>query len=179
MIDNHDEIWKDLGFLGFSRYAVSDFGRVKRLDKNLILKQSFTRSGYLQVDLFTDEHKVKHCRTNRLCAMAFLLDQRKHDDDTVHHIDEDKNNNAKSNLMWLPHKDNCRQSIKGRRVNQYTLEGEYVQSYDFLIDAARQMAVSSSCIRYHCNNGKALQGYFFEYETDNNTINNNKDGYNE
>ena len=158
---NNKEEWRSIGFLGFHNYEVSSYGQVRNKITGKILKQSQTRHGYLQVSLYDGHGNVKHCRVNRLVGMAFLLDQRKNNNDEIHHIDENKENIRLSNLIWLSHIKNCRSSIRGRTIYQYSLDGKLLHKYDFLIDAARAMQCATATIRNYCAKHKPYKGYIW------------------
>jgi hypothetical protein len=114
------EIWRDIaGYEGY--YQVSNFGRVRSLDKmqnyngsarlhkGRILKPNNDGRGYLIVDLSKNNRSVTKT-IHRLVAMAFL--ENPNNLPQVNHKDEDKENNFvfvnkdgsvdlnKSNLEW-------------------------------------------------------------------------------
>ena len=111
------EEWKDIpGFEG--RYQVSNFGRVKSLDreelqrdahggysifryKGRILRQTKIGQGYMVVPLGQD-HQC--CRVHRLVAMAFIEPVR--GKDMINHIDGDRTNNHVDNLEWCTNQEN-------------------------------------------------------------------------
>jgi len=95
------EIWKPVaGYEEF--YAVSNLGRVKslgndKLRKEKILKPTDNGKGYLQVCLYRDG-KGKMFQVHRLVATAFIPNPLGLPE--INHKDEDKANNAVSNIEW-------------------------------------------------------------------------------
>ena len=156
------ENWKRLDFIGFPKYAVSDQGRVKRLGGK-ILKQQNTRHGYLQVSLYMNDKKVKHCRVNRLVALAFLQNERIGQNYEVHHKNFNKKDNRISNLIWLSHQENCRENTHGIPVWQYSLDGELVKSYENIKQASLCVRCSPPTIARHCRNNKPYKGFIWRF----------------
>lgn len=89
------EIWKDIKDYE-ELYQVSNFGRVKSLYTNRILKGSKNnRGGYLKVSLC--KNNIKSTKTiHRLVAQAFIPNPE--NKPQVNHIDENKTNNMVSNI---------------------------------------------------------------------------------
>lgn len=171
------EEWGDVvGYEG--RYQVSSMGRVKSLErtfidksgrkqtvKERILKPGMDRGGYLIVDL-CDGGKRKRFKVHRLVCQAF------HDNPEnkpyVNHIDENKTNNAASNLEWSTAKENCNHGTRNERVakarskpvEQWTKDGELVKIWQSTHEVQRQAGFNQGNISLAAN-GKYKQAYGF------------------
>lgn len=171
------EVWRDItGYEGY--YQVSSEGRVKSLErtfidksgrkqtvKERILKPGMDRGGYLIVDL-CDGGKRKRFKVHRLVCQAF------HDNPEnkpcVNHIDENKTNNAASNLEWSTAKENCNHGTRNERsakalsksVGQYTLHGELIKIWPSTMEVKRQAGFSYSHVS-EVANGKRKTAYGF------------------
>jgi len=91
--------------VGFPHYAVTNLGRVFdcRTGQAKEIKGSLNRKGYRYVSLKNDgKHHVTKL-VHRLVAEAFIPNpsKLKH----IHHLDENKDNNEVSNLLWINPKD--------------------------------------------------------------------------
>ena len=98
----HMELWKDV--VGYEAlFSISNYGRVYSNRTNKILKQSKNKSGYLT--LATRINYKNHCfRVHRLVAEAFL--ENTFSKPEVNHLDGNKENNFKSNLVWVTGSEN-------------------------------------------------------------------------
>jgi hypothetical protein len=109
------EIWKDIiGYEGL--YQVSNYGRVKSLDKVVKCKGNKTKLNkskikkiyqhrYNQVHL--TDGKIEKChKVCRLVAKAFIPNPQ--NKLTVNHIDGNKLNDCVSNLEWATHSENLK-----------------------------------------------------------------------
>ena len=162
---NPTEEWRTIE--SFPLYQVSNRGRIKRLEH--IMVQSRTRHGYLQVSLYDGHGNVKHCRVNRLVAIAFLADENTNLSFDVHHIDKNKQNNDVTNLMFISHWANCMESVKRRIVCQYDMQGMLLNKYPTIRSAATAIGCSPPTIAYHCKTKNHLyKGYMWRFDEDNN-----------
>ena len=94
------EIWKTIPLNLDHDYEVYNLGRVRK-DEH-ILKQALTNGGYRRVELYVDGKQRQH-RVHRLVMLAFVGPS----DMFVLHWDNDRNNNALSNLRYGNHFDNA------------------------------------------------------------------------
>ncbi len=131
------EKWRPVkGYEGL--YEVSDAGRVRSLDavrpcgksvrfsKGRTLRIQKSSNGYRQVVL-SKEGNSRYFRVHRLVAEAFL--DNPYGLPEVNHIDEDKTNNAVSNLEWCTHQYNNSYGSKppcGSRNPMAKLTGQQV-----------------------------------------------------
>jgi hypothetical protein len=115
-----EEIWKDItGYEGL--YQVSNFGRVKSLERKVIqkdgglfsvretIRKQFCAMGYLYVDLYKDFKKTKF-RIHSLVAMAFLKNENNLIE--INHKNGIKTDNQSENLEWCTHSDNLIHAFK-------------------------------------------------------------------
>ena len=174
-----EEIWKDVkGYEGL--YQVSNFGNVKSLIRNKILRLSNSHNGYRLVSL-----QRKTFRVHRLVAEAFLDNTEKLP--FVNHKDENKQNNNVDNLEWCTASYNLnygdrnnkvakKVSIwrkkkgsdysprKRKRVAQYTLDDKFVKEFRSINEASRETNSSIGTI-YKCCVGtsKTCNGYKWKF----------------
>jgi hypothetical protein len=97
-----EEIWKKIE--NYDNYFISNLGRVKTMDKNLIRKTYLDRDGYVQLTL-SQNSKIKRFRMHQLVAKHFLSNPNNYK--YVNHKDRNKQNNSVENLEWISFKDNC------------------------------------------------------------------------
>ena len=133
------EIWKDVpGYIGL--YKVSNYGRLKSVKKQLVLKTCGSGNRYKTVSLCKGMRKT--FRLHRLVAAAFIPNP--DNKPCVDHIDGDKSNNRADNLRWVTTKENCNNPITKSRLNKKI--GEYmVGRLGGLHQRAKQIAMYSIC----------------------------------
>lgn len=154
------EIWKDIkGYEGL--YQVSNLGKVKSLKKNIILKPYIEKKGYLRIDL-NKNGKSKHYLIHRLVAEAFIpnpLNKLQ-----INHIDCNKQNNCINNLEWSTNLENAIHAYNNnlrpfkplRKINQYDLDGNFIKTWNSIIEASSQFKNVSN--HPQCNISGVLRG---------------------
>ena len=153
------EIFKDIAeYEGL--YQVSNLGNVKALNyrhtgKDKILKPKNKKDGYLEVNL-CKEGKVKHHLIHRLVGQAFI--ENPNNLPQINHRDEDKTNNASSNLEWCDAAYNINYS-QSKQV--MCLETGVV--YSSTMEVERQLGFAHSNISSACN-GKYKQAYGYTWQ---------------
>jgi len=97
----------------FPLYEVSQYGHVRFKETGDILTpfKKKTCNDYLSVNLYYREsdgaRKRKMMLVHRIVAMAWIENPHPSKWKEINHKDEDKTNNAASNLEWCDHKYNC------------------------------------------------------------------------
>lgn len=173
---NPQEEWRDIrGYEGI--YQVSNLGRVRSLDRycaglngcrivhrGKIRAQSTQKSGYKFLSLQVGG-KVKTLRVHRLVAEAFV--DNPHNYPEVNHIDEDKSNNAASNLEWCTRSYNCSYgSGLSKRVKKCSIpciqykDGVEIARYPSISEASRRTGITFQSIQACVSgNGKTTHGF--------------------
>ena len=161
-----EEIWKDIkDYEGL--YQVSNFGEVKNLNTNRILKRSKHNHGHLVVQLYKN-HVGSTKNIQYLVAQAFIPNPE--NKPNVNHIDEDKTNNNVNNIEWvIPAESNGHKKQRISIIATNLKTGES-QEFNSTNECARQLGVNSTGIN-HALKGRRKQagGYTFKF----------KEGYNE
>lgn len=173
------ETWRPV--VGYENYEVSNFGRVRSLVSNKILKPGKGSHGYLTVNL-CKEGSHRNFLIHRLVAEAFIPNPNKLPQ--VNHKDENKTNNfvwinpdgtvdfEKSNLEWCSVLYNNRYGTHVQRiakahskpVAQYTLEGVLITAYSSSSEAERLTGVYNPNISLCCRGKrKTAGGYIWRY----------------
>lgn len=127
------EVWKDIpGYEGY--YQVSNFGRVKSLDrtvidkngrvmkyKGVILTPQLNEFGYEKVVLIKSG-KRKNFKIHQLVAIAFL--DNPDNLPCINHKDGNKRNNMVSNLEWCTFGENNKHAYEKGLKEPYDRNGE-------------------------------------------------------
>ena len=165
-----EEIWKDIkGYEGL--YQVSNFGRVKNLRRDKVLKLS-ERGGYLRVAL-TINYNSKWFSVHRLVAQCFLPNV--NNLPQVNHKDGVKTNNNISNLEWCTNKENSRHAWrnnlcnntfrKNRLILQKDDKGKVLKVWERFSEIEEKLKITKKNICSCCHGKrKRAGGYMWEFK---------------
>lgn len=93
----------------FSKYEVSNFGRVRKFN-GFEPKPFVHKDGYIVFTLSDDDNKQRQCLGHRLVACTFI-EHPPFVGAEVNHIDCDRANNRLDNLEWTTHLENRSHSV--------------------------------------------------------------------
>lgn len=157
------EIFKDIeGYEGL--YKIGNNGTLisysnrSNHKKERVLKTHINNRGYLGTKL-CKENKLKSVYIHILVAKHFV--ENKNDYKIVNHKDGNKLNNNYKNLEWSTLQENIKHAYKNnlmhnnKIVEQYTLNGTYLKTFNSINEASKYTGVSQGNIS-SCINGKRL-----------------------
>lgn len=180
-----NEEWKDIqGYEGL--YQVSNYGRVKSLQNNKIMKPGKSKSNNYRYHITLCKDGVhKSAKCHRLVAQAFVpnpdnLPEVNHKNPVTAEICD----NRSTELEWATHSDNmqwrtkCGNHPKGtfirnginvnnKRVIQFNADDTYIRTFSSLRDAMRVTGIDETSISKVCHGKiKTAGGYKFILEED-------------
>ena len=150
-MEEEKEVFKPI--VGYSKYFVSNKGRVLSLWRHRVTQRRFLRDsnikGYRTVCLISDEGARKMFLVHSLVANAFIGPKPIGMD--VNHKDENKSNNAAENLEYLTRQDNLNYGMHNVRVAKSMSigvtvyrDGHLVGSFESMKEAAERLSVNHS-----------------------------------
>ena len=108
-----EEQFINLGCIGYNKYEVSNFGRVRNVITGNFIKDFINNShGYHKIRL-RNENGIKSFFVARLVALAFIPNPDNKPE--VDHIDGNPHNNKVNNLRWVTHSENMNNPITKER----------------------------------------------------------------
>lgn len=171
------EIWKDI--VGFENYyQISNYGNVKSLRNNIILKAGLHPNGYYGIVLKVNGTKIGK-EIHRLVGEAFIpkIDGKTY----IGHIDNNKTNNNVDNLTWCTQQENIQHCVKcgrlrpqngwlkskevcSKKVYQLSKNGEIINEFNSTKEASRITGIDQGSVSRCCNNiSKTAGGYIWRF----------------
>lgn len=159
-----EEVYKPV--LNFEeKYLVSNYGNIKSIKTNKILKKQIVNDGYL---------------SSTLCGKPFLIHKLVIENfsnekkmDVVDHIDGNKQNNCISNLRHTTFSQNTKNAYVNNpkmkkiltKVYKYDTDSKLVEIYNSMAECKKENNISNlSVIRYASNNNKLIDNYYYKTE---------------
>lgn len=121
--------WKS--YKGFSRYKISDKGKIYDTKLDRYVSRTPNEDGYLKVTLRNDKNERKGFSVHRLVALCFIKNLKNLPE--VNHKDGIKSNCKYKNLEWCTHADNI----------QHTWDNGLLKNDEAL--SKRMSAIASLC----------------------------------
>ena len=161
------EIWKDVpGYVGL--YKVSNYGRVKSIKKQLVLKICGSGNRYKTVALCNGMRKT--FRLHRLVAAAFIPNPE--NKPCVDHIDGVRFHNFVENLRWCTQDENMNYELAIRNKTKYNFPIEGV-GYDGKVCVeflnykdAQKKGFDRTQIKKAVDTGKPYKGIHYRIKTE-------------
>ena len=104
------EKWKQVP--GFSRYEISNQGRLRNKTNQHVLCPGIDKYGYEKVSIYDDQGRLRYLTIHRIVALTWLPSKGKKLQ--VNHKDGVKTNNAVCNLEWVSVRENIIHSFETR-----------------------------------------------------------------
>ncbi|MED3552519.1 NUMOD4 domain-containing protein [Cytobacillus praedii] len=168
------EIWKDVPNYD-GDYKVSNFGKVKSFKhkkEGKLLKNNLISSGYLVFGAMKNGKRKSTLIHVLVCEL--FNDSKPTENHIVNHRDGNKQNNHYLNLEWVSRSENSHHAYNNglmkkngsrrRKVVQKNLNGEIINKFESLTEAAKAIGSKNIGIFKACNkNLKTYKGYIWDY----------------
>ena len=180
-MEESTEIWKELKY--YSKYTISNLGRVKHIARDEIIKGSINGDGYIQVSLYPDNNEIglekKPLRLHRLVAELFCSNDSPEKKNIVNHLNSDKLDNRSNNLEWTTNLENTRHASDNglliatnhrsvQRICPKTNEITVYNSITEAFDDNKDVLKYNTYIISVCNGTqKTAGGYIWKYVEEN------------
>ena len=161
MIEEYRDI---IGYEG--RYQISDYGNVKSLYDDIIMKPFKNYKGYFKIRLRKNKKK-KNYRIHRLVGIMFIPNPDNKPE--INHIDGNKINNHVTNLEWNTQEENYFHSVNvlgnsiTKKVIQMDMDGNELNIYNSINEASKELNIPRENIR-KCLIGERKSTYKFRFK---------------
>ena len=153
----------------YSKYEVNQYGEIRHKKRKQILKPRSNNGGYQYVN-FKINGKPINFAVHRIVANAFIPNPNGYTE--INHKDYNRKNNCVNNLEWVSSSQNKQHAFlkeqnkksRGKAVNQYTKDGNFIKTFDTITEAAEELKCSVSAISNCClGRTKTSQGFRWSF----------------
>ncbi len=153
----------------YPHLLISNEGHVYSTIKNRYLKPRSDKAGYLFLNIRNRRYTIHKL------VITVIRGPPSDPSHTVDHIDRNVQNNHISNLRWSTRSEQClnrrsilvaktasskKVTINSNCIEKCNIQGEFVEMYQSVYEAARENGISSSTIRYRLKTGTPGNGDF-------------------
>ena len=143
-------------------YQISNKGRVWSKKSNHYMALQKDACGYLRVQLYMGNGKARTEKVHRLVAIAFIDNPNNLAE--VNHINHIRDDNRVENLEWVTHKENSEKTRKVKQVGKFDREGNLLEVFNTLGEAAKAENTTPSNILSHINSKpQKTRKYLWKY----------------
>lgn len=154
------EVFKDIK--SNPDYQISNEGRVWSKKSNRYMKLQKDACGYLRVQLYMGNGKGRTEKVHRLVAIAFIDNPDNLPE--VNHINHQRDDNRVENLEWVTHKENSEKMQKVRQVGKYDREGNLLEIFNTLAQAAKaENTTPATILGYIRSKPQKTRKYLWKY----------------
>ncbi len=170
------EVWKWMKSAGFSKYEISSLGKIFNIQSKKSLGRDefmFNSNGYERFALTNDDGSHKTKNVNTFQGIIFFGIKAMYGDDkseiTLDHVNRERDKNYTCcNLVpatWSEQNKNkgIRLNRSGRKVLRLSDEGEVLEEYISVVQAAKSLHTDKAAITRHCHNGEKYEGNNLKY----------------
>lgn len=154
----------------YDRYEVNQLGEIRHRQRKKVLTPRYNKGGYGYVNFNINGHRTNFA-IHRIVANAFIPNPEHKLE--VNHIDGNTKNNRADNLEWATSSENKihaykkeeNHNVRGKRIIQYDLQGNYLATYSTIMAAAKAVGVTKGAISHCCCGvSKSSGGYIWKID---------------
>lgn len=153
---------------GFSRYHVSNLGRIKLISGRIATRKPHS-SGYIRIGVVNNEGLRETQYLHVLIALSFIPNP--DNKERINHLNGLRDDNKVTNLEWCTQKENCNRKIftnhpgSPKKIGQYDMTGKILlKIWDSILEVSRKENYSENSIINMCKlNGGLYKNYRWKY----------------
>lgn len=158
-------MWKNY----IDKYDINEYGELKNSLTGRVLVKKINHRGYIYYGI-SIKGKYKDVIAHR--AVAELFVERIENKNQVNHIDGNKQNNYYKNLEWVDSFENMKHAfeykllkITKRAVSKYSKDGIFIEKYESVVLAAKDVDGKDSLIHRCCTGErKTHRNFIWKYD---------------